>query len=384
MTEVCVLAAQRTPIGKFGGALKNRTAPQLGSFIVGQTLMLAGIPPGEISLLILGLARQAGCGPNPARQVALGAGLPVSVPAYTVNQACASGLTAIAEGARHIQTRDAEIVVAAGAESMSSIPYLVEKARWGMKMGHQTFTDAMYRDGLLCPLCDKIMGETVDALAAELSIGRAEQDAYALESQRKVEQARQAGAFATEIIPFPELGEDEHPRGDTTLQSLQKLRPVFAKDGTVTAGNSSGITDGASAVVLSSRAYAEKHGLPILAIYRGSVTVGLEPQRMGLGPVDALRAFERRHGWDLHSVDQFEINEAFAAQVLACLAQLPIEAARVNLKGGAIALGHPTGCSGNRLAVTLVHELNRRGQKRGLASLCVSGGLGICAGFELP
>ena len=325
------------------------------------------------------MARQAGCGPNPGRQMALGAGLPVTIPALTVNQACASGLTALQTAVRCLQLGEAEAVLVVGAESMSNVPYLLPEARWGQRMGHRPLVDAMYRDGLLCPLCDQIMGETVDALAHELAIGRAEADAWALRSQ----QLAAASPAKAELCQLPELCFDEHPRADTSVESLARLRPVFGDGGVCTAGNSSGITDGAASLVLISETARRRFGVQPLARYLGGVTVGLEPARMGLGPVGAMRAYHARQGDAPEDYAWFEINEAFAAQVLACQRELQLPEEKLNPRGGAIALGHPIGCSGARLVVTMIHGLRAQGGGRGLASLCVSGGLGIASGFEV-
>jgi len=374
--KIWILSAQRTPIGRFGGSLSSMSAVQLGVAAVQAALEQAGLAPDQIEQSVVGLARQAGCGPNPGRQISVKAGIPVSVPAYTLNQACASGLSAVLAAARHIAAGEAEVVVAAGAESMSNVPYLAQGVRWGTKMGHRPLADAMYQDGLFCPLCDKIMGETVEALAQELQISRQEQDEFALRSQ----QLCAASDFSSEVAPLPKLDKDEHPRADSTPESLAKLPPVFSKTGTITAGNASGITDGAAALVLASDAFVQKNNLKPLARFLGGLVVGLDPARMGLGPIPAIQAYRQKYGDDHH---WFEINEAFAAQVIACQRQLELPAEALNPKGGSIAIGHPIGCSGARVATTLIHGLRQRGGGRGLASLCVSGGMGICAGFEV-
>ncbi len=377
MQEVHILSAKRTPIGKFGGSLARITAVELAVAAVRSAIAEAGIAPTEVDCLVLGLARQAGNGPNPARQVSVRSGLPLTTPAYTLNQACASGMAAIAQAADKIRSGECRFVVAAGAESMSRVPYLLDEVRFGQKMGHRKLVDAMYHDGLFCPLANKIMGETVEALAGELGISRAEQDEFALRSQNRAEEAEKAGRFASERIALEALDHDEHPRAGTTMASLTKLSPVFAKDGTLTAGNSSGITDAASALVLS----AEPGSKP-LARFAGAVTVALEPERMGLGPVPAVRRYLERFGGRLDDFDLVEINEAFAAQVLACQRELKVDPERLNVNGGSIALGHPIGCSGNRVVVTLLHEMIRRGVGSGLATLCVSGGLGMALGLR--
>lgn len=375
--NIWVLSALRTPIGRFGGSLASQTAVQLGTAAVQAALDQAHLSPEQVDLTVVGLARQAGCGPNPGRQISVRAGIPVNAPAYTLNQACASGLSAVMAGARHIQCGEAEVVVACGAESMSNVPFLAQGVRWGTKMGHKPLVDAMYQDGLLCPLCDKIMGETVEALAQELSITRQAQDEFALRSQQRAA----AGDFSGEIFALPQLAKDEHARADTTMESLGKLGPVFSKTGSVTAGNASGITDGAAALVLASDAFVQEHHLKPLARYLGGVVVGVEPARMGLGPVPAIGAYRQKFGGD--DFHWYEINEAFAAQVLACQRELKLPEDRLNPKGGSIAIGHPIGCSGARIATTMLHGLVQRGGGRGLASLCVSGGMGICAGFEV-
>lgn len=375
--NIWVLSALRTPIGRFGGGLASLSAVQLGTAAVQAVLDKARLSPEQVDMTVVGLARQAGCGPNPGRQIAVRAGIPVTAPAYTLNQACASGLSAVMAGARHIQCGEASVVVACGAESMSNVPYLAQGVRWGTKMGHKPLVDAMYQDGLLCPLCDKIMGETVEALAQELSISRQAQDEFALRSQQRAA----AADFSAEIFPLPQLAKDEHPRADTTMQSLGKLVPVFSKTGSVTAGNASGITDGAAALVLAGDSFVQEHGLKPLARYLGGVVVGVEPARMGLGPVPAIQAYRHKFGGD--DMHWYEINEAFAAQVLACQRDLQLPEDLLNPKGGSIAIGHPIGCSGARLATTMLHGLQARGGGRGLASLCVSGGMGICAGFEV-
>lgn len=383
MEPVWILGAQRTPIGRFGGALGRYTAVDLGTRIAAATLDRSGVTPGQVDLTVVGLARQAGCGPNPGRQISIKAGVPDSSPAYTLNQACASGLSAIQAAARHIAVEEAECVLVVGAESMSNVPFLAPAVRWGARLGHKPLLDAMYQDGLHCPLCERIMGETVESLASELGIGRAEQDAYALRSQQRAQQAWQGGAFGAEVVPVEGLETDEHPRFDSTPESLAKLPAVFSKSGTITAGNSSGITDGAAALVLASDAFVQRHKLPTMARYLGGTTVGLQPERMGLGPIGALRKYHQRQKDSPADYAWVEINEAFAAQVLACQAELKLDEARLNPHGGAIALGHPIGCSGARVAVTLIHGLRRQGGGKGVASLCVSGGMGIAGGFEV-
>lgn len=388
-----VLSAVRTPIGKFGGRLSTVPAVKLATLAVKEALARAGVDPGEVDLTIVGHARQAGNGPNPARQVAIAAGIDERSPAWTLNQACASGLSAIDHAHKALLLGDAKVVVAAGMESMSRVPYLLENARWGIRLGHDKLVDGMYRDGLFCPMADKVMGETVEDLAWEYKISRQEQDEFAALSQQKAEQARKAGRFSDQIVPvsvkergkIEEIAEDEHPRDGMTTEMLAKLAPVYklqGREGTITAGNASGITDGASALVMTTEAVARERGWNTFARYHGGVVVGCSPSRMGESPVHALAALEERLGATPESVALVELNEAFAAQVLACCRQVSIPRDKLNVNGGSIALGHPIGCTGNRMAVTLLHELRRRGGGRGIATLCVSGGLGIAGLFE--
>ncbi|MBI3927540.1 MAG: acetyl-CoA C-acyltransferase [Armatimonadetes bacterium] len=385
MQEIAIASAVRTPIGRFGGALCRLTAVDLGVVAVKEALRRAGIEPGEVDLVIVGLARQAGCGPNPARQIGVRSGIPPEVPAYTLNQACASGLASIVQAAQNIRLQEADVVVAAGAESMSNVPYLLDSVRFGTRLGHRPLIDGMYRDGFVCPMARMVMGETVEVLAREYSISREEQDAFAASSQQKAEKAMAEGRFDAEIVavetPEGKLSRDEHPRGGVTAEGLLRLKPVFSGEGTITAGNASGITDGASATVVVSQRFLEKKGLRPLARYRSGKIAGLDPVRMGLGPVMAVRQLDSGDQ-RLESFDLIELNEAFAAQVLACDREMSLPMDRVNVNGGAIALGHPIGCTGNRIVTTLLHEMARRDAHRGLATLCVSGGLGICAVFE--
>ncbi len=389
MASVYISGAVRTPIGKFGGALSGLTAPLLGAKAAAEAMARAGVPPGRIEETIFGCARQAGLGPNPGRQVSHLAGVPDAVPAYTVNQACASGMKSIFLAAQSVILGECDTVLAGGTESMSRVPYLLTQARSGMRMGHAELTDGMYRDGFLCPLCGQIMGETAETLAREYSISREEQDRYAAESQRRCQEARESGLFREEIVPVevpgPKGGSvrvetDEHPRDSVTAESLSKLPAVFSREGTVTAGSSSGITDGAAAVVVSSSPPPGARG-PLLRLTAWA-SAGVDPARMGIGPVPAIRKLLQRTGLDLDRIDVVEINEAFAAQVLACQRELRIDPSRLNPRGGAIALGHPIGCSGARIVVTLAHEMARRRARTGLAALCVSGGMGVAALLE--
>ena len=395
--EVVIVGAARTPIGRYGGALKNVHPAELGAVAARAALERAGVRPDSVDEVIIGHARQAGSGPNPARQVGRRAGLPDTVPAQTINKACASGMQTIAAGAQAIMLGEAETVLAGGIESMSRMPYLVdaEDARWGHKMGNVTFVDAMYRDGFTCSICGMVMGETAEVLARQYGITREQSDAYALESQRRTEQAIAAGRFRDEIVPVPytdakghpqALDADEHPRSGVTLESLAKLPLAFGNEdgapGIITAGSSSGITDGGAAVVLTSAEKAKRDGLTPLARVVGWASAGVDPRIMGIGPVPAVRKLLQRTGLGLEDFDLVELNEAFAAQVLAVLRDLPIPLDRLNVNGGAIALGHPIGCTGTRIVVSLVYEMMRRDARRGLATLCVSGGMGMALAIE--
>ena len=395
--EVVILGAARTPIGRYGGSLRTVHPAELGAVAARAAMQRAGVSPDRIDEVLIGHGRQAGSGPNPARQVGHRAGVPDTVPAQTINKACASGMQTIATGAQSIMLGDADVILAGGIESMSRMPYLVdaEDARWGHKMGNFTFVDAMYRDGFTCSVCGMIMGETVEELAREYAIGREASDAYALESQQRAERAIAAGRFRDEITPItfadakgkPQtLSADEHPRAGTTIESLQKLPPVFkpaAGAGIVTAGSSSGITDGGAAVVIAGADTARANGWKPLARIVGWASVGVDPKRMGIGPVPAVRKLLAKTGLSIDDFDVVELNEAFAAQVLAVLKDLPISMDKLNVNGGSIALGHPIGCTGTRIVVTLLYEMLRRDAKRGLATLCVSGGMGMAMALEL-
>lgn len=388
-----IAGAVRTPIGKFGGALAAATAADLGTAVVIEALRRAGVEATEVDELIFGCARQAGVGPNVARQIAYRAGIPETRPAYTVNMACGSGLKTILLAAQEIALGRAHVIVAGGAESMSRVPYLIERARWGLRLGHDQLTDAMYKDGFLDPLSRLVMGETAEILAEQYEISREEQDAYAWRSQQRAAQARRSGRFAEEILPLEvsddrggrrTVSEDEHIRPDTTLDGLARLTPVFRPGGTITAGNSSGITDGAAAVVVLSEQAARGRSRPPQARVVDYEIVGVDPRIMGIGPVPAVRRLLDRRKLTLADVDLVELNEAFAAQVLACDRELHFDHERLNVNGGAIALGHPIGCSGARIVVTLLHEMARRKAVRGLAALCVSGGMGLALLVERP
>ncbi len=383
MRKVAVVSARRTVIGRYLGSLKKKSAPDLGAVAAKAALEDAGNPPVEE--VIFGHGRQAGNGPNPARQVLRQAGLPDDVPAMTINKACASSLRAITLAAQSIACGEADSILVGGMEAMSRTPYYLDGVRTGYRLGHGELVDGMYRDGFLCPLCGELMGATAETLADEYGISREEQDQYAVESQARCETARKAGRFQDEIVPVPIKGDkvleiDEHARDGVTMESLAKLPPVFRKNGTVHAGNSSGITDGASALVLM--AEEKLDGRPPLALLSGSAVAGLDPRRMGLGPVPAFQKLRERTGWEINDYDLIEINEAFAAQVIACDRELKYDWSRTNVNGGSIALGHPIGATGARIVVTLLHEMKRRDARRGLATLCVSGGLGMAVAFE--
>jgi len=374
--DIYLVAAVRTPIGKFGGGLASLTAPQLGTESAKATIARSGIDPNAIDEVIFGNARQAGVGPNAARQVAIRSGLRHEVPAYTVNQACGSGLRAIMNAADQIRLGEARVILAGGTESMSNTPYLLPRARWGYRMGNNEVVDGMYRDGFLCPLADEMMGATAERLAEQYGITREEQDRFAVESQVKAGRAYEEERFAEEIVPVL-IDHDEHPRFDTDLGSLAKLPPVFRKDGTVHAGNSSGITDGASSMLVASGVAVEKLGLQPMARIVGYAQAGVDPKIMGIGPVPATRKLLEETGLSLDDIDLIELNEAFAAQVLACDRELHFDHQKLNVHGGAISLGHPIGATGARITTTLLHALKSRDKRYGLATLCISGGMGL-------
>jgi acetyl-CoA C-acetyltransferase len=391
MREVVVAGAVRTPIGRFGGALSGLTAAQLGALAAAEALRRAGIAPDRVEDVAFGCARQAGGGPNVARQVAYRAGVPQEVPAFTVNMACGSGLKAIDYAFRAVRDGDADLVLAGGTESMSRVPYLLTGARWGYRMGHQPAVDGMYQDGFNCPLAELVMGETAERLAELHGISREEQDRFALRSQERAAAAWKAGRFDAETfaVKLPgkkgdvEFRQDEHFRPETTLASLAKLPPVFKeKTGTVSAGNSSGITDGAAAIAVLAREKADALGVKPMARILGIAAAGVDPHIMGIGVVPATRKLLAKLALRLDDFDLVEANEAFAAQILACDRELHFDPERLNVNGGAIAIGHPIGATGARIATTLLHEMARRGARRGLATLCISGGMGLAAAFE--
>jgi len=390
LNPVYIVSAVRTPIGKFGGSLASQTAADLGTVAAKAALERAGIQPQQVEETIFGNARQAGGGPNPARQISVRSGVPHEVPAYTVNKACASGMKAIALGYQEIAVGNMDCVLAGGTESMSRLPYYLEGARWGYRLGHQELVDGMYRDGFFCPLAKLIMGETAEVLAEQYKIPREEQDQFALVSQQRAAAAQSTGRFDAEIVPVTIEGKkgssvfsgDEHLFPEATIEKIAKLSPVFSKTGTITAGNSSGITDGAAAIVLASENFVKQNNLRPLARILAATSAGVDPRIMGIGPVPAIRKLEHKHGLRLSDFELVEINEAFAAQVLACDRELHFNRDTLNVNGGAIALGHPIGCTGARITVTLLHEMLKRKAHRGLATLCVSGGMGMALAIE--
>src|SRR5712691_4479618 len=413
MKPVYLVGAVRTPIGRFGGSLQSWTAADLGTAVAKETLRRAHVRPDQVDDSIWGCARQAGGGPNVGRQITFRAGVPDRVPAFTVNQACGSGLRAIILAAQQIMLGRAKIVLAGGTESMSRVPYFAEGARWGTRMGHAELVDGMCRDGFNDPLSGLVMGETAEVLARHYEISRDEQDEYALLSQNRASAAVAAGRFDEEMLPLelrgssptrgPQTGSpagvgavregsvagettlfatDEHIRANTTIEDLRKLKPVFSKDGSITAGNASGTTDGAAAVTVMSETALKESGTEPLARIVDYEIVGVPPEVMGIGPVPAVRTLLERQELSLAEIDLVELNEAFAAQVIACDRDLQFDHERLNVNGGAIALGHPIGCTGVRITTTLLHEMKKRGAKRGLATLCISGGMGIALLLE--
>jgi len=390
VADVYILSAVRTPIGRFGGSLASLTAVDMGVVAAGAAMERAGIQPEQVEETIFGNARQAGGGPNPARQISVRSGVAQEVPAYTVNKACASGMKSIALAFQEIAVGNLDCVLAGGTESMSRLPYYLDGARWGYRLGHQELVDGMYRDGFLCPLAKMVMGETAEVLSEQYKITREEQDRFALTSQLRAAGALAAKRFQEETVPVVLEGKkgrqtfsrDEHPFPDASLEKLAKLPPVFAKTGTITAGNSSGITDAAAAVVLASGSFVHEGNFKPLVRILAVTSAGVDPRLMGIGPVPALRKLEKKYGLKLEGFDLVELNEAFAAQVLACDRELHFDPDKLNVNGGAIALGHPIGCTGTRITVTLLHEMLKRKSKRGVATLCVSGGMGMALAVE--
>jgi acetyl-CoA C-acetyltransferase len=390
MDNVYILSAVRTPIGKFGGSLASLTSADLGVVAAKAAMERAGVQPEQVEETIFGSARQAGGGPNPARQISVRSGVPQEASAYTVNKACASGMKAIALAFHEIANGNMDCVLAGGTESMSRVPYLLTNARWGYRMGDQDVVDGMYQDGFNCPLAKMVMGATAETLAEQYQITREEQDEFGMVSQQRAAAAQASGRFHDEIVPVTleskkgttTFAQDEHLFPGVTLEKMGKLAPVFSKTGTITAGNSSGITDGAAALVLASEKFVKANSLNPLARVLDSTTAGVDPRIMGVGPVPAVRKLEKKLGMELSEFDLVELNEAFAAQVLACDRELHFDRDKLNVNGGAIALGHPIGCTGARITVTLLHEMLKRKSRRGLATLCVSGGMGMALAIE--
>jgi len=384
--KVVILSAVRTPVGKFGGSFKDTSAVSLGVVASKEAIKRACILPAQIDEVIFGQARQAGSRPNPARQILYRTGIPEEKAAFTVNKACASGIKAISLGFQSLLLGENKIVLVGGIENMSQIPYFLDGARWGLRLGDGVLVDGMYRDGLFCPLAEMIMGETAELLVEKYKISRREQDKYAFESQMKAKRAINEGEFENEIVPVKTKDRkgneilvitDEHPRPEITIEKLSKLPPVFKKGGTVTAGNSSGLTDGAAALVLTTETHAKELSLTPHAQILGATSAGVNPKEMGLGPVPATSSLLKLLKLNLNDIDLIEINEAFAAQVLAVERELKWDKDKRNIKGGAIALGHPIGCTGAKITVTLLHSLIQENREMGLATLCVSGGQGM-------
>jgi len=387
-----VCGPSRSAIGKFGGGLASLMPADLSVPVAQAAIARAGATPDLIDETIWGHGRQAGGGPNTARQVGIRAGVPKESPAYTLNKACGSSLFAIVQAARSIKLGEGAVILAGGAESMSNTPYMLPRARWGYRMGNAEVVDGMYRDGFYCPLSEQLMGATAETLADHYSIGRDEQDLYAEGSQKRAGAAMKAGLFDDEIVPIDVPGRrgavttvsiDEHPRPDSTAAKMQKLKPIFRPEGgTVHAGNSSGVTDGAAALVVASAEAVERHGLQPVAKIVGWAAAGVGPEVMGIGPVPATQKLLAQTGMDLGEIDLIELNEAFAAQVIACDRELGIDPEKLNVHGGSIALGHPIGATGCRIAVTLLHAMQQREARLGLATLCISGGMGLSVLFE--
>ncbi|TRO24218.1 acetyl-CoA C-acetyltransferase [Ectopseudomonas mendocina] len=393
MQNVVIVAATRTAIGTFQGSLASFTAAELGSIVIRALLEKTGLDPASVDEVILGQVLTAGCGQNPARQAAINAGLPHSVPALTVNKLCGSGLKTVSLAAQAIRCGDAEVVIAGGMESMSQAPYVLAKARTGLRMGHAQLADSLLQDGLFDAFNDYHMGITAENLVDCYQLTREEQDAYAARSQRLACAAIEAGRFKSEITPvaIPQrkgepllFSTDEQPRAGTSAESLAKLKPAFKKDGSVTAGNASTINDGAAAVLLMSAEKAKTLGLPVLATIQAYASAGVDPQIMGIGPVSASKTCLEKARWSLDDLDLIEANEAFAAQALSVGKELNWDIDKVNVNGGAIALGHPIGASGCRVLVSLIHEMIRRDAKKGLATLCIGGGQGIALALARP
>ncbi|VXC22441.1 acetyl-CoA C-acetyltransferase [Massilia sp. 9I] len=390
MEDVVIVAAGRTPVGKFGGTLAKIPAAELGAHVIRQLLAKTGIDPASVSEVIMGQVLTAGAGQNPARQAVIKGGLPDMVPAQTINMVCGSGLKATHLAAQAIKCGDAQIVIAGGQENMSASPHVLNGSRDGFRMGDAKLVDTMIVDGLWDVYNQYHMGVTAENVARKYEVSRAEQDEFALQSQLKAEAAQKAGKFKDEIIPVeipskkgPTIFDtDEYPKHGSTLEALSSLRPAFNKEGTVTAGNASGINDGAAAVIMMSASKAKELGLTPLARIKAYASAGLDPSIMGMGPVSATQLCLKKAGWTHQDIDLMEINEAFAAQAIAVNKEMGWDTSKINVNGGAIALGHPIGASGCRVLVSLLHEMVRRDAKRGLASLCIGGGMGVALAVE--
>jgi len=389
--EAVILSACRTPIGAFGGAFKDLSAVDLGTVAIRDAVSRAGVTPSDVGDVVMGCVLQAGNGMNVARQAALKAGLPVEVPGETVNRVCGSGMQAVVHAVEAIRVGYVDTMVAGGTESMSNAPYLLKGARWGYRMGHAEAIDSMLHEGLTCAMGACHMGITAEEVASRYNVSRADQDAFAAESQRRAARAIADGRFKEEIVPVavPQrkgdplmVDTDEYPRADTTVEKLAGLKPAFKRDGSVTAGNASGINDGAAALVVTTGKKAKALGRTPLARILAYVSTGVDPKIMGMGPVPAVRKVLERAGLTIDAIDLFELNEAFAAQSLAVTRELGLDTAKVNVNGGAIALGHPIGASGARVLTTLVYALRAREKKFGVASLCIGGGMGIAMAIE--
>ena len=391
MDEAVIVSACRTPIGSFGGVFKDLTAADLGAVVIREAIARAGLDPKEVGDVIMGCVLQAGAGMNVARQAALKAGVPVEVPAETINRVCGSGMSAVVHAVEAVKAGFVDAIVAGGTESMSNAPFILKGARWGYRMGNAEVIDSMLAEGLTCAINGCHMGNTAEEVVTRYRVSRVDQDAFAAESQRRAEQAVASGVFEREIVPVDvpqkkgaplRIAKDEYPRAGTTAERLAALKPAFARDGTVTAGNSSGINDGAAALVIATDKKARDLGQKPLAKILSYCTTGVEPMIMGMGPVEAMRKALRRAGLSMEDLDLIELNEAFAAQSIAVVRELKLDPSRVNVHGGAIALGHPIGASGARVLTTLAHALHARGGGRGAASLCVGGGMGTAMIIE--
>ena len=385
MQNAVILSACRTPIGSFGGTLKDLSASDLGAIVIREAIARAGIQAKDLGDVIMGCVLQAGAGMNVARQAAIKAGVPVEVPAETINRVCGSGLQAVVHAVEAVKAGYVDLIVAGGTESMSNAPYLMKGARWGYRMGNAELVDSMLQEGLTCAINGCHMGNTAEEIVKRYNVSRADQDAFAAESQCRAEQALASGVFEREIVPvdIPQkkgdairMTRDEYPRAGTTPEKLAALKPAFAKDGSVTAGNSSGINDGAAALVVSTESRAKSLGRPPMARILSYATTGVDPMIMGMGPVEAMRKAADRAGIAIGDLDAIELNEAFASQSVAVVRELGLDPMKINIHGGAVALGHPIGASGARILTTLIHVLQAKGGGRGAASLCIGGGMG--------